>query len=105
MIKRETTKPRACDRWKGGVCLALADQGHLVWCPQARADNASPGVCCHHPMAQVRSRLVQLKRAGVDLKRYGLRLRDPVFVERLYSTFLKARSKRSTTRANTSGRS
>lgn len=94
--------PRGCDKWKSGLCAAIPAP---TYCPQARAQNAGPGECCHHPLFVVRPRLAEMKAAGVKLARYGEKLRDPGFVDKLYSAFLKARAKRSTTARNTSGRS
>lgn len=91
-------KKRICDRWKDGVCLEIAEKlGTVVFCPRERAVNCSPGQCCHHPLFRVRQLLAELKHGGINLRRYGKKLKDPAFVERLYSAFLKARSKRSTT--------
>jgi len=69
----------------------------VVFCPRERAVNCAPGQCCHHPLVEIRQILSEMKRAGINLRRYGKKLKDPEFVERLYSAFLKARSKHSTT--------
>ena len=87
--------PIRCDKFKSGICAAEAALGHVVYCLRARAEFAGPGQCCHHPLRRVRERLETLKSAGVRLARYGKRLRDEAFVDRLYRAFLRARSKRS----------
>lgn len=84
-----------CSEWSSGVCSAIA-QAHqtVVYCPRSRAENCGPGQCCHHPLYAVRPRLLEMKQAGVKLRRYGSRLKDPAFVARLYQAFLKARARR-----------
>lgn len=92
-----------CDRWRGGICLAVPQA--VTYCPRARAENAAPGMCSHHPIWGTRPMLAEMKAAGLKMKRYGVKLRDPEFVARLYTAFRKARSKRSTKSSKTSSKS
>lgn len=49
-IKSEKREPVKCNKWKGGYCMAWAKEYQaLMVCPLARAQNLSPGECCHHP--------------------------------------------------------
>lgn len=95
---RKKTQSAKCDKWKHGVCLQLAKEaGEAVYCPLARAAHAAPGECCHHPLRIVQLRLTEMTQAGIKLDRYSERLKDPEFVDRLYSAFLRKFSKRSRT--------
>ena len=92
----------SCNKWRQGVCGAIADQSNAVaYCPRARAAYAKPGECCHHPLYEVRPLIVEMKRSGVNLLRYRERLRDPDFVKKLYSSFLKASASRSSASSQT----
>ena len=104
-VKRKRSKiRRGCDlRTPGGVCRAIVDECRVVvGCPPERAKFCAPGDCCHHPFFVTKEKLSALKRAGVKLDRYRAKLRDPKFVTRLYSAFLKARSKRAIVSSKTS---
>ncbi len=86
---------KMCPEWKSGVCMAIArEQDAVTFCPAERAENCKTGQCCHHPLFKVMPILAEMKQAGVNLKRYGSRLRDPDFVVRLHAAFLKARAKK-----------
>ena len=87
----------SCDQFETGVCRRLTSQkGEVVYCPPERARHAPPGECCHHPRYRWREKLTEMSRAGVKLRRYGDRLKDPEFLDRLYRAFLNARARRST---------
>lgn len=82
--KRLKTTKKICDRWAGGLCRMFRDVP--VRCPLARAQNCPPGACCHHPLSV-------MSRGGVNLRRYGRKILDPEFVDKLYSVFEKRRQK------------
>ena len=42
-----------CDQWSQGYCRVLCLHRELIRCPAARAENAPPGTCCHHPLNRV----------------------------------------------------
>jgi len=95
----KTTKRRSCDkRTSRGVCREIVARLAVVeYCPAARAKHCAPGNCVHHPLRGLKTRLAEMKRGGINLRRYGSRLRDPGFVDKLYRAFLRARRRRSTT--------
>lgn len=77
-----------CDKWRQGMCAA-----HLaLYCPRERAEYLGPGECCHHPLRVVRDQLTEMKRAGVNIAKYGKRLRSGAFVAKLYRRFKKSSS-------------
>ena len=97
MAKR---RAKSCDKLgEHGICLAIVVVlEKITYCPAGRAESCSPGACCHHPLFRIKPLLREMGEAGIELRRYGAKLRDPDFVDRLYQEFVKARRRRSKSR-------